>query len=101
RRERAEALSELDLQVDDALHVGIAGIAQDAPRSECPRTELHPALKPADHLAVGHALRDTLAECSIVADVHVVGADAVQERPNLLVGVLRAEQRSSLRVLRF
>ena len=43
RRERPKPLAELDLQVHVRLHRRRAGIAQDRPRAEGPRAELHPA----------------------------------------------------------
>ena len=50
RRERPEALAELDLEVHRRLHLRRPRIAEDAARAERARPELHPALEPADDL---------------------------------------------------
>src|SRR3989449_9365992 len=44
-------LPELDLGVDDVLHVGAAGIRKDASVAEGSRPPLEPPLGPAGHLA--------------------------------------------------
>src|SRR6185436_11957037 len=53
RRERTEALAELDLQVHHGLHLPRAGVAEDAPIAERAGAELHPTLEPADDLLLG------------------------------------------------
>ena len=68
RGERAEALAELDLQVHRGLHRRGAGVAQDAPGPEGPRAELHPALEPADDLAVGQQRGDVLEQLGLVVE---------------------------------
>ena len=52
RRERAEALAELDLDVHRHLHSGRPGIAENTSGPKSPRAELHSALKPSDDLLV-------------------------------------------------
>ena len=50
RREGAIGLPELDLGVDDVLHVGAARVGQDAPVAQRARSPFEAALGPADHL---------------------------------------------------
>ena len=66
RTERAERLAELDAAVENVLHVLAARIGQDAAVPERARSELHPALEPADDLAVGDrvAVRATSSSSS-------------------------------------
>src|SRR5262249_26977837 len=52
-RERPKAFAELDLPGHLRLHPGRAGVAADSARPQRPRAELHPALEPADDLALG------------------------------------------------
>ena len=52
RGERAEEFPELDLAVDDLLHLRVHRVGENAPATERARTELHPALEPADHFVV-------------------------------------------------
>ena len=66
RGERAEALAELDLEVHRRLHRRRPGVAQDAPGAQGPRAELHPALEPADDLAVGQQAGDVLEQLGLV-----------------------------------
>ena len=60
RRERTEALTELDLEVHGRLGGWIPRIPEDAPGSQGPRTELHPTVEPAHDPAIGQVLRDLL-----------------------------------------
>ena len=68
RGERPEALAVLDLEVHRGLHRWRAGVADDAPRAERSRAELHPALEPADHLAVGHQAGDVIEQVGLVVE---------------------------------
>jgi hypothetical protein len=51
RREGPERLAELDLRVDDVLHLGAPRVSDDRAVAERARPELEPALVPADHLS--------------------------------------------------
>ena len=51
RREGAEGLAALDLEVERLLHGRRAGVGQDGAVAEGAWAELHPALEPAHHLA--------------------------------------------------
>jgi len=51
-RERTERLPVFHLQVQDRLHGGRPGVAEDRAASEGARAELHPALEPAQRLPV-------------------------------------------------
>ena len=51
RRERPKGFAELDLEVQQPLHRRGSRIAEDRPRAERARSELHPALVPADRQA--------------------------------------------------
>src|SRR5947209_13654356 len=49
-RERPERFPPLDLSIEQRLHVGATGIAQDRAVAERAGTPFHPSLKPADDL---------------------------------------------------
>ena len=68
RGERPEALAELDLEVHRRLHGRRARVAQDAARAQGPRAELHPALEPADDLAVGQQAGDVVEQLGLVVE---------------------------------
>ena len=55
-REGAESLPHLDQGVDAVAHLRTPGVGQDRPRAERPGAELHAALEPADHLALGETV---------------------------------------------
>ena len=57
RRERPERLAVLDLEVQQLLHRRRARVAEDRAAAERARSELHPALEPADRLLVPRARR--------------------------------------------
>jgi hypothetical protein len=53
RRERAERLAKLDLQVQHRLHPGRARIGENRAPAQGARTKLHASLQEADHFLVG------------------------------------------------
>src|SRR5262249_16911144 len=57
RREWAEALAVLDLEVERLLHRRRAGVAEDRAAAERARAELHAALEPADRLPLRQPVR--------------------------------------------
>ena len=80
-RERPVGLAVLDPLVEDVLHVGAPRIGDDRSVAERARTELHPALEPADHLAGGDRLRHLAVEVAVVQPAHVdAGVPAVAAR---------------------
>ena len=54
RRKRPELLAMLDAGIQDVLHIGAARIGDNAAIAKRPRSPFHPALKPAQHVAVSH-----------------------------------------------
>src|SRR6185436_3851634 len=74
RRKRTEPLTEFRLEVHLLLHLGISCVADDAAVAERPRAELHPALEPADDLALGQPGGDHATQ---FAEVGVVLRDAL------------------------
>ena len=94
RGERAEALAELDLEVDTPLGVGIAWIGEDGAVAERARPELGAALHPPDRLPLGKQRRDLCHQLEVVrAGLHL---DALRrQRVGDLVRLeLRAEGRT-------
>ena len=89
-RERAEALPELDLHVEGVAHLRVARVGEDAARAEGPGPELHPALEPADHVALRDELRGAGGKL-LVGEGLVPGPGAVEVLRDLGVGELRAE----------
>ncbi len=61
RREGAEALAVLDLEVHHRLHLRRARVAEDRARAERPRPELHAPLAEADDVLLGDEARDASA----------------------------------------
>ena len=97
RGERPEALAELDLQVHRRLHRRRARVAEDAAGAERARAELHPALEPADDLAVGQQLGDVRRAARPRRRTRwYVRADAVEERGDLVRREARAEEAALL-----
>ena len=89
RRERAERLAELDLQVHRRLHRRRARVAEDAARAERARAELHAPLEPADDAAVGEQLGASRAARSSSGSIgHALG---LQERLDVVVAELGPE----------
>ena len=85
RRERPEALAELDLEVHGGLHGRRPGIAQDAARTQGPGAELHPALEPADDLAIGQQSGDMVEQLGLVGEP-LPGYALLGQEPLDLVG---------------
>ena len=99
RGERPEALAELDLEVHGGLHGRRAGIAQDAARAQGPGAELHPALEPADDLAVGQQGGDVVEQLALVGEP-LAGCAVRGQGPLDLVGrEARAEEAPLLGVV--
>src|SRR5262249_59985969 len=69
RGERPETLAELDLQVHGRLHLWRTRVAEDAARPEGSRTELHPAVQPADHLPIRQKFGDVLDQLRLVGEL--------------------------------
>ncbi len=70
-------------------------------RGRAPRAELHPALEPADDLAVGQSARPHRRTVLVVVEGLVTNARAGRADARIsLVGVTRPEQRSVLAVVR-
>ena len=69
RRKWAKALAELDLEVHGGLHGRRAGIAQNAARTQGPGPELHPALEPADDLAIGQQSGDMFKQVVLFGEM--------------------------------
>ncbi len=61
-REGPEALPVLDLEVEALLHLRVPGVAQDGAVPQGPGPELHAALEPAHHLALGQEGRHVLEQ---------------------------------------
>ena len=64
-----EALAELDLHVERVAHLRVARVGQDAAAAERARAELHAALEPADHVALGDELRRRLHAARVASSV--------------------------------
>ena len=96
RRKGAERFAELDLQVHHGLHGFAAGVAEDAAGAQGARAELHPPLKPADHLLARDQLSDLVAHVIVVDAARIDGADAVEELDDFVVGKAGTEERALL-----
>src|SRR5439155_14030632 len=92
RRERAKALAEFDLQVQRRLHLRRARVAENAPRAQRPRPELHPALEPADDLALRQPAGDLREQLLLAGNLLVAGAEPVKRAANLGTREARAEE---------
>lgn len=91
-RKRAKALAELHLSIDDFLHVRVPGIAEDTAAAQRPRPELHPALVPADHLALPDGGGNLPAQRLLVIHPPVDRGHGPEEFLDPWVAVLRADQ---------
>ena len=79
RRKRPEALPELDLDVHRRLHLCRPGVAQDAARTERPRTEFHTAVEPPDNFFADERLGDFVEQRVFARMMAVARAGALQE----------------------
>src|SRR5439155_12809301 len=83
--------SELDLGVDDILHVGPARIGEDAAVAEGSRAPFKPTLVPANHLSLLKRVDDTADETVVVLQVLVADTVLIEETFDVCLGMLLAE----------
>src|SRR6185312_4833058 len=90
RCEGAEALAELDLEIEQLLHGRRARVAEDRACAERARSELHATLEPADGLALDEGADDAV-EKSLVIERLEIRANRREPAPDLVTGVGRTE----------
>src|SRR5207249_4444626 len=92
RRERPVRLPELDLRIDDVLHLRAPRVRQDGPVTERARTPLEALLEPADHLPVGERLHRSVDQ-AVVRQLLVPYPLSVEEAADLALRVRLAPER--------
>ena len=98
RRERSERLPELHLEVQGLLHLGGAGVTEDAAGTERPRPELHAALEPADDVSLLEQPRHPGEEVFLLREVGRHRAHRLEEHLDVLLAVRGAEEGALLGV---
>src|SRR5262249_26533596 len=85
--------------VHQRLHARRARVAEDATGAQRPRAELHAAVEPADHLAVGQRPRYVGQQVALARERPAGRLRPLEEATHLLVGQARPEQAALLRAL--
>src|SRR4030095_14471221 len=88
---RPERFPVFDFEVHYRLHLVAARVTDYAAASQCPRTELHPSLKPADNLLFDQLFGYSLEEL-LVGQSQIGCLPLLQEAFDLLIGEFRTEE---------
>src|SRR5437016_8030098 len=92
-RERPVGFSELDLCVDDVLHVCAARIGENAAVAEGPRAPFESPLKPTDYLPLLKRVDHAIDEAIVILDVLMADAVRVEESLDVSLRVVLSEVR--------
>src|SRR5438034_5817159 len=91
RCERSVGLPELDLCVDDVLHVGAPRIGENAAVAEGPRAPFESPLRPTDDLPFLERIDHASNEAIVILDVVMADAVRVEERLDVSLRVVLYE----------
>src|SRR5262249_35439736 len=86
--------AELDPQVHRGLHLLVARIADDAPRSQCARPEFHSPMKPTNDQTIRNPLSDCLQQFFLAPDGRIRRFSFIEKLFDFSVFVTWAEQRA-------